>query len=264
MKKPRSANWRIRPWSFHKLLVKEPFFDYILVKMDSEDFSFAREEEGKEEKSKLALGNFIGKNKLSLGLGFLGLVFLIIGSLSTLIFTSKKESSNIEIIPSKEEQVSEIFVHISGAVQKPGLYKLSSDSRINDALVAAGGLASDADRQWFEKTVNLAQKLSDGVKLYVPFINNESSSLPDKENQVLAGTSEQTSIFSQDSQGKVNINTASLSELDSLPGLGPVYAQRIIDYRNTHGFFSKVEDIINIPGIGEKTLEKFKDQITAF
>ncbi|HUV46873.1 MAG TPA: helix-hairpin-helix domain-containing protein [Candidatus Bathyarchaeia archaeon] len=225
--------------------------------MDPEDFSFTREEEGKEDKSKFALENFIAKNKLSLILGFIGVSFLIIGTLSTLILTSKKQSSNIEIIPSEEEQISEIYVHISGAVQRPGLYKLSSGARVNDVLVAAGGLASDANRQWFEKTVNLAQKLTDGVKLFIPFEGSDPV-----QGQTI--TQEQTSIFSQDSQGKVNINTASLNELDSLPGLGPVYAQRIIDYRNTHGFFSKVEDLINIPGIGEKTLEKFKDQITAF
>ena len=204
---------------------------------------------------------FLEKNKLSVILGGLGVFLLGIGILSTVVLSSKKESSSIEILPVEEEQASEIFIHISGAVEKPGLYKLSSSARVNDALISAGGLSSDADREWFNKTVNLAQKLSDGVKLYIPFKNEslqESRVSQVPQEGVVAG--DQTSIFTQQVNDKININTASVSELDSLSGIGAAYAQKIIDNRP----FAKIEDITNVSGIGDKTFEKIKDQITAF
>lgn len=196
--------------------------------------------------------SFWEKNKLQVILGGLGVFLLGIGALSAVVLSLKKQDSSIEIIPVKGEQVSEIFIHVSGAVEKPGLYKLSSDSRVNDALVSAGGLSADADREWFNESVNLAQKLSDGVKLYIPF---------QRESILTPGTGvKETNIFSQETQGKININSASVSQLDSLSGIGPAYAQRIIDSRP----FNKIEDIIKVPGIGEGTFEKIKDQISAF
>ena len=223
----------------------------------------AERDEKLDKKEKFDFEKFFEKNKRQVILGGLGVFLLGIGVLSAVVLSTKQESSSIEILPAEEEQVSEIFIHIAGAVQKPGLYKLSSDSRVNDALVAAGGLASDADREWFDKNVNLAQQLSDGVKLHIPYKNSKTPirQLADqnsKQNSVVAG--EQTSIFSQETQGKININTASISQLDSLPGIGPAYAQRIIDSRP----FSKIEDIMNVTGIGEKTFEKIQDQIAVF
>ena len=231
----------------------------IDLKLSEEE---AESDEKLDSKGKFDFEKFLQKNKLSVILGGLGVFLLGIGILSTVVLSSKKESSSIEILPLEDEkQDSEIFIHVSGAVQKPGLYKLSSNTRINDALTAAGGLASEANREWFNKSVNLAQKLSDGVKLYIPFQGEISRSRPGLEQQssgVVAG--EQTSIFSQETQGKININAASVSQLGSLPGIGPSYAQRIIDSRP----FSKIEDIMNVPGIGEKTFEKIKDQISVF
>ena len=231
----------------------------IDLKLSEEE---AESDEKLDSKGKFDFEKFLQKNKLSVILGGLGVFLLGIGILSTVVLSSKKESSSIEILPLEDEkQDSEIFIHVSGAVQKPGLYKLSSNARINDALTAAGGLASEANREWFNKSVNLAQKLSDGVKLYIPFQGEISRSRPGLEQQssgVVAG--EQTSIFSQETQGKININAASVSQLGSLPGIGPSYAQRIIDSRP----FSKIEDIMNVPGIGEKTFEKIKDQISVF
>lgn len=209
----------------------------------------------------LSLAKELEKNKTSIALALLGFFLLGIGVLSALVLSSKRESSSIEILPAEESQTSEIFVHVSGAVEKPGLYQLSAGARVNDALVVAGGLSAEADRQWFEKTVNLAQKLSDGVKLYIPFKGEVSSASFSQETGMVAG--EQT-LFSQDTQGKVNINRASVSQLDSLSGIGPAYAQRIIDYRNNNGPFNSIEDIMKVRGIGQKTFEKIKDQITVF
>jgi len=215
-----------------------------------------------DAKGKFDFEDWLQKHKLQAIIGGLGIFFLGVGALSAVVLSSKQESSSIEILPAEEEQISEIFIHVSGAVQKPGLYQLSSDSRVNDALAAAGGLASDADREWFNKSVNLAQQLSDGVKLYIPYksenLNPPTGGQSSKQEGVVAG--EQVSIFDQQTKAKININTASISQLDSLPGIGPAYAQRIIDARP----FSKIEDIMNVTGIGEKTFKKIKNKISVF
>ena len=231
--------------------------DSLEVKLSKEEAGMT---EGVDKKGKFDFEKFFEKNKLQVIVGGLGVLLLGIGVLSAVVLSLKQESSSIEILPAEEEQVSEIFIHIAGAVQKPGLYKLSPDARVNDALAAAGGLAGDADREWFNKSVNLAQQLSDGVKLYIPFRNevDKVGKVEEVDKGIVAG--EQTSIFSQETQGKININTASISQLDSLSGIGPAYAQRIIDSRP----FSKIEDIMNVTGIGEKTFEKIKDQISVF
>jgi len=218
-------------------------------------------------------GTFFQNNKLSVGLGLMGVFLLGVGILATVFLSSKKDSTSIEIISaSANPSATNIFIHVSRAVEKPGLYQLNPDARVNDALIAAGGLSVQADRDWFNKTVNLAQKLSDGIKIYIPFANanvpaqgwSASGRKTENSNLNMNGTvaGEQTSIFVQETQGKININTALLSQLETLSGIGPAFSQRIIDYRNTNGPFAKIEDIMKVSGIGEKTFAKFKDKIT--
>lgn len=200
--------------------------------------------------SKNQVSSFL-KNKIQLIIFFLGFFLSLIGVFIFFVAFSQKEKTEIEILTDQEESADKfIFIHLSGAVQKPGLYKLASDSRVNDALVLAGGLAEKADRIWFEKNINLAQKLTDGIKIYIPF-KGETDSF--KQTGSSLGSS---STF----QGKINLNTASLSELDSLPGIGPVYAQRIIDARP----FAKIEDILKVQGIGQSTFEKIKDLVVVY
>ena len=231
--------------------------------IDRLDVKLSKEEAGipnnVDAKGKFDFEKFLEKNKLSVILGGLGVFLLGIGILSTVVLSSKKESSSIEILPLEEEkQLSEIFIHVSGAVQRPGLYKLSSEARVNDALVEAGGLSLDADREWFNSSVNLAQKLSDGVKIYIPYKGEIVNSPVRQQADYDPGAS--SIVLGKQTQGKIDINTASVSELDSLPGIGPAYAQRIIDSRP----FPQIEDIMNVPGIGEKTFEKIKNQISVF
>jgi len=209
------------------------------------------------EENSLDLENVVRKNKPILFLGMLGILLLTIGVVYLVVFSSK--DPQIEIVPSGEEskESSEVlFVHIEGAVEKPGLYKLSSDSRVNDILVAAGGLSDQADRDWFTKNVNIAQKLSDGIKIYIPSIGElktgEVAGLG-----IVAGFETIGGL-----EDKVNLNSASVSQLDNLPGIGPATAQKIIDYRQNNGFFSKIEELMKVPGIGEKTFEKLKEKIT--
>lgn len=137
----------------------------------------------------------------------------------------------------------EVGVYVTGAVQNPGVYFLPEESRVQDALDAAGGPASSADLD----RVNLAQRVYDEDQIYVPEIGEEN--IPS------------TRIGGSD-EGLININTASAAELESLPGIGPVLAQSVVDYREAHGLFGSVEEIMEVQGIGQGVFEDIKELIT--
>lgn len=140
-----------------------------------------------------------------------------------------------------------VIVHISGAVPRPGVYALPDGSRVQDAIAAAGGFLAEA-----EKTqINLAALLVDGEKLDIPFIEGGSPVLPTPGLTVVAVTTE-----------LININTASQSELEILPGIGPTTAQKIIEYREQNGDFVTIEELINVSGIGPGLYDRIKDLIT--
>jgi len=140
------------------------------------------------------------------------------------------------------EDVKMIMVYVNGEVKKPGVYNLKAGSRIGDLITSAGGFTENADI----KRVNLAKKLRDEDYILIDSSDGTGKSL-------------QTGI----NDGIVNINTATKEELMTLPGVGEVTAQKIIDYRKKNGDFSKVEDLTKVDRIGEKTLAKFKDKIEA-
>ena len=144
----------------------------------------------------------------------------------------------------------QIVVDVEGAVVSPGVVTLTEGSRVYEAVEAAGGMAESADHG----KVNLAEKVSDGMAVYIPFQGEEQSGLAP------GISSGQTS--SSGSGGLININTADKSALMQLPGIGEVYAQSIIDYRQSVGTFQKIEDIKNVSGIGDGRYEKIKDKIT--
>lgn len=145
-----------------------------------------------------------------------------------------------------------IVVDISGEIESPGVYMLQDGSRIFDAVEAAGGLTKNADINY----INRAEILTDGIKIYIPSIEETLGSQP------AAAAGMRTSVGSIYST-LININTASSEELQQIPGVGPSTAEKIIAYRTTHGKFSSVDELINISGIGAKTLEKMKGYITA-
>jgi competence protein ComEA len=158
--------------------------------------------------------------------------------------------------PTKEP----IAVHVIGAVPRPGLYEFAEGARVQDAIDAAGGLLASANVD----TINLAAMLEDGQQLNIPYKDGEepAASASTEENQlVLPGATEDVTVTSGDTE-LININTASLEELDSLPGIGPTIAQRIIDYRTEKGPFQTIEDILNVSGIGPSTFDQIKDLIT--
>lgn len=142
-----------------------------------------------------------------------------------------------------------IVVQISGAVPRPGVYALAQGSRVQDAISAAGGFLADA-----EKTgINLARALEDGEQLDIPYMEGASPVILE------APAATEAPVASTE---LININFASQPELESLPGIGPTTAKKIIDYREQNGPFLTTEDIINVSGIGPGTYERIKDLIT--
>ncbi|MFC4022731.1 helix-hairpin-helix domain-containing protein [Oceanobacillus longus] len=184
--------------------------------------------------------------------------FFIVASLVILlflVFTREKESEHFQtdlhaVTPSENllEQKSEssqnsnmAIIDVKGAVLKPGVYEIKLDSRINDIILMAGGFTADAD----QSQVNLAQKVQDEMIIIVPTT----------EADVPAGET------LTNSNGKVKINYATPAEIEALPGIGPTKAQAIIQYREENGNFQSLEDLLQVSGIGEKTLENMKDEI---
>ncbi|MBQ7605330.1 MAG: helix-hairpin-helix domain-containing protein [Firmicutes bacterium] len=155
-------------------------------------------------------------------------------------------------VNSERIAAGQIYVDVQGAVQKPGVVVLSEGARVFQAIEAAGGLASLSDTA----PLNLAQQLYDGDKLYVPFVG-ETELAQESGSAGLAGSVG----YASSGNGKININTATSEELQSLSGIGIVTAGKIIDYRAKNGKFTKPEDIKNVSGIGERTYENIKNDI---
>ena len=155
-----------------------------------------------------------------------------------------------------------IFVHISGAVTNPGLVELDDGSRVADAVQAAGGFADDA----VIDSVNLARQLEDGEQVYVAQVQSDDASGSPQESgnrgSALQTSSEGSTSARQDAvESKVNINTASESELQSLPGIGPSTAAKIVSERVQNGAFSSIEDLKRVSGIGDKKFESLSEMI---
>lgn len=150
------------------------------------------------------------------------------------------EKSKPKVLDTKEQKKI-IIIDVKGAVFKEGVYEMKEGDRVKEAVEKAGGLLPDAD----VKKVNLAQMVQDQMLLYVP----------NKNEPVQEGTT-----FSK-SEGKVQINTASKEQLEKITGIGSRKAESILKYREEHGPFQKIEDLLEIDGIGAKSLEKIKDQI---
>lgn len=193
---------------------------------------------------------FIKRNFLPIALGFFGLIFFGYGLI--VLLGSARPASN-EILFQSGEDANEktkehlasknksIFVDVEGAVVNPGVYGLNFEARVKDALVAAGGLGQDADRGWVEKNLNLAVRLTDGAKIYIPKI----------------GESIMGNTMGAD---QININTASAQELDKLPGVGPVTAQKIIDNRP----YSTIDELLSKKIINSKAFESIKEKIAVY
>lgn len=145
----------------------------------------------------------------------------------------------------EEQQQQEVVVHVTGQVKNKGIVCLEEGCRVMDAVQAAGGPTDKADLD----RINLARVLVDGERIYVPAIGEEvDNSAAGDYNMV--------------GDGKININTADVSDMEKLPGIGPVLARRIVEFREKEGSFKRPEDIMKVSGIGPKIYEGIKDSIT--
>lgn len=162
--------------------------------------------------------------------------------------SKEKEATGKKKIEKNEDE-NEIVVDVKGAVKKPGIYKLSSKKRVSDAVASAGGFTEEAER----KGINLAKKLQDEAEVYVP-VRGET------DTNHLLETKDNTSKTAE--KTKININTADLTELQQLSGVGAKKAQDILDYRSENSSFESVEELTKVSGFGPKTLEKLKEAIT--
>lgn len=178
--------------------------------------------------------------------------FILAGALLFVMRAPTGEPVALEPAPTERP----IAVHIVGAVPRPGLYEFPEGARIQDAIDAAGGLLAEAD----ESSLNLAALLEDGQQLNIPF--REGAELPSTLPTAGSPGESFPTPSSGGSEDLVNINTATLDELDALPGIGPTTAQKIIDYRDENGPFNQIEDIMNVSGIGPTTFENIQDLIT--
>ncbi len=184
--------------------------------------------------------------------------------------TQESNQTNETEKETEKETEETIIVHVSGAVNIEGIVELDSGSRIANAIEKAGGVKENADMT----DINLAYPLEDGMKIHIPTkeetsANNENTSIESYVTSSSGGVNSKESTNSTQgnsttntSSKKVNINTASQEELDSLPGIGPSIATKIIDYREQNGKFNSIEEIKEVSGIGDAKYDKIKDSIT--
>lgn len=202
------------------------------------------------------------------------IIFIIIGALMLLFigyYIIKKtehytyneleisEDNEIQNSNDKEKKIEdekEIIVHITGEVANEGIIKIEEDSRIADVIEKAGGETEEADLS----KVNLAYSVQDGQKINIPNKNERTEEISDEE--YITETAGKNIIENdKKTMDKVNINTATQTEMETLSGIGPSTALKIINYRNENGKFETIEDLKNVPGIGEAKFENIKENI---
>ncbi|WP_129597337.1 helix-hairpin-helix domain-containing protein [Anaerophilus nitritogenes] len=194
------------------------------------------------------------KKKESILLGVLIVGIFLIGiythvNKSQEIIIEESIQKNLEDTKQDEEEDEWIMVDVCGEVELEGVVKIKKGDRMIDAITIAGGLKQTADR----KKINMAKKLSDGEQVYIHKMGEYMDKSDLLENQ----------DKNSDHQ-KLNINTASLTDLQSLDGIGASLAQRIMDYRNKNGNFKNIDDLMNVSGIGKKKFENIQDQICIY
>ena len=200
--------------------------------------------------------------------GYIGLSLVWLVVLGIALFVSRQPASKpIEILPPPTLQPTltplpsptpgPLRVDVAGAVHTPGVYTLPAASIIADAIAAAGGPANDADLD----RVNKAVPLSDGMQVYVPHVADATAPQPVAPVPAKAAAvplTETSGDVASDPGARVDLNTATLAELDTLPGVGPATAQRIVDGRP----YGSIEDLMRVKGIGQVTFDKLKARIT--
>ncbi len=185
-----------------------------------------------------------------------GIVCGLLAAGLLILVSGQPRGVTVQLLP--PPTASPLFVHVTGAVIQPGVYPLPRTSRVQDALQAAGGYLPEADLA----VLNLAAVVQDGERIWVPWKPNSTTPPPQQAESSQRGQTFNLPASPPTQSGLININSATQSELETLPGIGPVTAQKIIAYRQEHGPFTKIEELLEVSGIGVATLDKFKDYIT--
>lgn len=197
------------------------------------------------------LNELISEYKLPIAISLVGLVLIIGGIFSSNLsnFSSFNLKPSPKAFPKESlvdaKQFSEIKVDISGAIYKPGVYTLPKDSRVEDLIKESRGFLNSVNKEFVAKTLNLSQKLTDGMKIYIP---------SEGEQAVLAANSKGSTT---NTSSLIGLNTATESELNSLPNIGPVSAKKIIDNRP----YSDISELLSKKVLGKSTFEKIKDLV---
>lgn len=205
--------------------------------------------------------DFIKNNKI---ISVISIIFLLSACGYTILYTNEQKNKIVNEISLEQDVIlheskaieNKIFVDVAGEVGNPGLYELNEGARIKDAIDTAGGLT---DKSCLDG-INLAYKLSDGIKVTIPQKEIKDISKKTTTNNKVV----QTGLFSSSavsSSSLININTATQDELDKLSGIGNTTANKIIEYREKNGGFKTKEDIMKVSGIGEAKFQKIKDDI---
>ena len=187
--------------------------------------------------------------------------------------TAMENNENIKNKETNKTDKNNIVIYIIGEVKQEGVYELDENSRISDAIETAGGTKENADLS----QINLAYKIEDGMRIYIPKkgeLVQDKEKIEDKTQEIVTGkstditntTSVNTNLSinkkSKTDIEKINLNKATQTELETLPGIGPSTAEKIIAYRKENGNFKNIEDIMNVNGIGESKYNKIKDLIS--
>ena len=171
----------------------------------------------------------------------------------------ENRGANLAIEKTVEEEIC--IIHIAGAVNQPGVYQLCKGKRIIDAVKAAGEATERANLD----AVNLAAPIHDGQKIIIPYFIADEEMGNEIRGSAGLDLSNPEYFYSQTQRSNlININNSSVRELESLDGIGPVLAERIVEYRKNNGFFASIEDITNVSGIGEKKFDAIKEMITVY
>lgn len=201
----------------------------------------------------------LAKRKAQLAVGLVGFFLLVAGLTMAASLGLRQEDPEVKILSVDEarEAGSEVVVDVAGAVEKPGVYRLEADARVQDAVTAAGGLEAGADREWIAKYVNLAQPLVDGSKLYIPF---SGENILGKEGTLTENSALTGNFLGESSGFLININTASAAQLESLWGIGDARAKTIIDNRP----YQTIEELVDKKLIPVNVFEEIKDEISVY
>lgn len=174
---------------------------------------------------------------------------------------AEEQENKTEILQENNSTTEEnIVIYITGEIKKEGIYELPENSRIADAIEKAGGINEQADLT----QINLAYKLQDGMRIYIPKkaeLNQENNIKTEDKTETIITKGDTKETENTQTNKKININKATQAELETLPGIGTSTAEKIIKYRTENGNFKKKEDIMNVSGIGENKYQKIKDLI---